>query len=332
MALGMVLGLSGCCAGRCDTWSRATREDNAYFRVDGRRDRCIAYRRYGEPGREPTLVFIHGLAQTKFAWRDVGRALAADHQVLLVDLLGHGDSSKPLSRRGRDYYMAEQGRAVAALLDHERQAGRIGRVVLIGLSYGGGVALETARHYFEESAGGAANPVAGLVVMAPGCYHWPYFDSSQFAEERLFLKGSLLVPPAAALAHDQVFEMSILERSFWRQHRISEEARREVREQYRSVRARLAVAQATLDMAEELAARRGQRRFGGIACPTLALQGEFDAYVDRCVMDELAADMAANEGFEFVVVPDAGHDLPGEKATEMIAAIREFLTRYCSSS
>ena len=49
-------------------------------------------------------------------------------------------------------------------------------------------------------------------------------------------------------------------------------------------------------------------------------------------MEELTAAMAANEEFEFIVVPDAGHDLSGEKATEMIDYIRDFLGRYCSAS
>ncbi len=319
----LITGLcGGCTAGRCEVWSVATRGENEYVETDGRADRTIAIRRSGAPDAPLTLIFLHGLAQTKYSMRDVGRALSRDHQVVLVDLLGHGDSDKPIDHQAGLYSMSRQGQRVAEIIDREIAAGTMQRVVLVGLSYGGGIALEAARLYFERN--GDANPIAGVVVLAPGCYHWAYWDSPEFAEELLFLKGSMLLPFATVLAHDLVFEITVLERSYWRKDRISEEDRREIRQQYRSVAARVAAARATLDMADELESRRGQPRFGRITCPILCLYGEFDDYVAPSVIATLEHEQATNPEFEYIEIKDAGHDLPGEKRYEVIRAIRAF--------
>ena len=47
-------------------------------------------------GREPTLVFLHGLGGTRRYWTATSTPIPANgHETVLIDLLGFGDSPKP---------------------------------------------------------------------------------------------------------------------------------------------------------------------------------------------------------------------------------------------
>jgi len=84
------------------------------------------------PRDAPNIVLLHGFACSIGCWDDVVPALAGDHHVIRIDLLGHGGSEKP--REG--YGMEAQARRVSAALD------RLGvrRATLVGHSMGGAVA------------------------------------------------------------------------------------------------------------------------------------------------------------------------------------------------
>lgn len=84
------------------------------------------------PADAPNIVLLHGFASSIRWWDDLVPALARDHHVIRVDLLGHGGSEKP--REG--YGMEDQARRVSAALD------RMGvrRATIVGHSMGGAVA------------------------------------------------------------------------------------------------------------------------------------------------------------------------------------------------
>jgi pimeloyl-ACP methyl ester carboxylesterase len=90
-----------------------------------------------ETGTGPTVVFLPGLAGTTTYFRDRVAPLAADHRLVLVDLLGFGRSPKPDVR----YDLA---RHVDAL---RRVLARRGPVTLVGHSLGARVAVAYAGRY-----------------------------------------------------------------------------------------------------------------------------------------------------------------------------------------
>lgn len=97
-------------------------------------DVTLAYQQMGEG---PDLVFVHGLAASRAFWfLQYAMPLSRHFRVTLFDLRGHGYSSTPAS--GYDATMMAGD--LAGLLDHLG----IGRCLLVGHSYGGGVALEFA--------------------------------------------------------------------------------------------------------------------------------------------------------------------------------------------
>jgi haloalkane dehalogenase len=62
----------------------------------------------------PTVVAVHGIPESSFAWRDVAAAVGDNARMVLPDLPGFGRSDKPANY---DYSLARQSRLLEALLD-----------------------------------------------------------------------------------------------------------------------------------------------------------------------------------------------------------------------
>ena len=93
---------------------------------------------YESGGRgSPALVFIHGWNCDRSYWSAQLPFFAATHQVVAIDLAGHGDSG--INRE--EWSMANFGADVAAVA----HALQLEDIILVGHSMGGQVALEAAR-------------------------------------------------------------------------------------------------------------------------------------------------------------------------------------------
>lgn len=95
--------------------------------------------RYGHGGR--AVLLVHGFATSSFVWRTVGPALAAaGHTAYAVDLLGYGESDRPIEG---NYSIAAQ----AEYLDRALATLRVPRATVVGLGVGGGIVQRlTLRH------------------------------------------------------------------------------------------------------------------------------------------------------------------------------------------
>jgi pimeloyl-ACP methyl ester carboxylesterase len=96
----------------------------------------IRYRVYGSG--EPAIVFIHGWSCDSGYWDAQLNEFAARNSVITVDLAGHGESA---AKQRKDWSIANFGADVAAAVKDSGSQ----RVVLVGSSMGGPVALEAAR-------------------------------------------------------------------------------------------------------------------------------------------------------------------------------------------
>ena len=85
----------------------------------------------------PSLVFIHGWNCDRSYWSAQLPVFASTHQVVAIDLAGHGDSG--VNRE--NWSMANFGADVAAVADRLQ----LEDIILVGHSMGGPVALEAAR-------------------------------------------------------------------------------------------------------------------------------------------------------------------------------------------
>jgi len=105
-----------------------------------------------EAGTGDPVLMLHGLGATKASFLPTLEALAPSYRAIAVDLLGHGDSDKPL--RG-SYDAAFFARSIVALLD----ALELERAHVVGNSMGGRVALELGLDH--------ADRVCRLALLAP---------------------------------------------------------------------------------------------------------------------------------------------------------------------
>ncbi len=87
-------------------------------------------------GAGPPIVMIHGFGAAMDWWDGIAPALARDHRVIRIDLIGHGGTAAP-----RDGYTIErQAALVAAVLDKLK----VDRVTVIAHSMGGEVTAALA--------------------------------------------------------------------------------------------------------------------------------------------------------------------------------------------
>lgn len=119
----------------------------------------VGYRRAGQG---TPVVLLHGLAGSSRTWKDVMPALAERHDVIAPDLLGHGESAKPLG----DYSLGAHASGVRDLLE----ALDVPSATVVGHSLGGGIALQLAYQYPERcdrlvlvGAGGLGREVSWLL-------------------------------------------------------------------------------------------------------------------------------------------------------------------------
>jgi pimeloyl-ACP methyl ester carboxylesterase len=103
---------------------------------------------YERLGNGPPLVLVHGLGGTGFIWRPVLKRLAAEREVIVVDMPGFGRS--PVLPPGTAATAANLGAAIRALCDSLG----IARPHYAGNSLGAWAALEVAKR------GGAASVCA----------------------------------------------------------------------------------------------------------------------------------------------------------------------------
>jgi len=113
---------------------------------------------WAEAGSGRPLVLLHGLCDSHRTWFTVAPALARSRRVLMLDLAGHGESSRPDASYTLDWH----ANIVAAWLETLG----LDEVDLVGHSFGGGVAqwmlLEhrnRVRRLVLEAAGGLGREV-----------------------------------------------------------------------------------------------------------------------------------------------------------------------------
>lgn len=96
---------------------------------------------YRLAGDGPAVLLIHGMAGSSRTWRTIMPELVGRYRVLAPDLLGHGQSAKPMG----DYSLGGFASGLRDLLETLD----IDNVTVVGQSLGGGVAMQLGYQYPE---------------------------------------------------------------------------------------------------------------------------------------------------------------------------------------
>jgi 3-oxoadipate enol-lactonase len=246
----------------------------------------------GEP-----VVLLHGHTLDLRVWDEIVPALvAAGLRAIRYDQRGHGRSASPPSGYRWGDHAADLAEVIA------RVAG--GPAHVVGLSKGGGIALELALRRPEL--------VRTLALIGPLVPDAPVSDEL-LASFKALAKAIRSVGPAAVMGE------------VWLSHPLiaSAAARPGARE-------RLEAMLRTFPAGEYLATVRDAPdrewkltdRLGEIAAPTLVVRGAREVQDFVSSAELLAMGIA---GARLVIVPESGHLVPLEQPAAVVAALREFL-------
>lgn len=115
-------------------------------------------------------MFLHGIGNSGRTWDEVSSRLPDDVNIVIVDLLGFGDSPQPV------WAVYDAKTQARSLLKTLLAIGVFTKVILVGHSMGSLVAVEFAKRYPQS--------VASLILCSPPLYSLDKSDSRKLFFER----------------------------------------------------------------------------------------------------------------------------------------------------
>jgi len=249
----------------------------------------------------PPVVMLHGVTGHARTWDEESRLLAARYRVLALDQRGHGDTDPaPDADYGDAALLADLEAFVAAL--------GLGRISIVALSLGGRVAMNYAGHHPQG--------VEQLVIVDIG----PEIAPAGRARVGQMMATS---PERFESVEDVVTHMRAnapLYTDTLLRHRAEHAVRplpgggftwkydRALRDAIRQGRLRLPADLWT--------------QWRAITCPTLLVRGALSDVLSEEMAKRMAEELPTAR---LVVVPGAGHTVPGDQPALFQSLVREFL-------
>jgi pimeloyl-ACP methyl ester carboxylesterase len=147
---------------------------------------------YVEIGEGQPVLLIPGSFSTYRNWNRMMPLFSKDYKLLAIDYLGVGDSDKPQS--GFYYTIEEQADLIAKMIE---QLG-ISNVHIVGVSYGGAIALNLGARYPDK---------VGKIVCVEGAVIKP--KKIPFNSMRGFLKWPLIGDISVGVVRSGLFDKSV---------------------------------------------------------------------------------------------------------------------------
>jgi haloacetate dehalogenase len=280
------------------------------------------YARTGGDPAKPPLLLLHGYPQTHAMWHRVARRLAPDFSLVIPDLRGYGDSTKPESppRPAADHGQHSK-RAMAADMAALMSGLGHSHFFLAGHDRGGRVAHRLALDHAERVERLALIDIVPTLDMyervdmrsAIGYYHWFFLIQPAPLPERMiggdaafFLRWTLGGWGSSGLAHIEPEALAEYERCFCRADAIHASC-----EDYR--------AGATIDLEHDRASRDAGEK---IACDLYLIWGTRGLVGKR--FDPLALWRERASGRVEGVALETGHFVPEEQPEETARRLRDF--------
>lgn len=249
----------------------------------------IAYR---AAGSGPPVVLLHGALVDSRAWARVVDALAGEFRVVAWDAPGCGQSSDPPPR----FALSDYADVLAGLIE----ALQLGPSHVVGLSFGGGLALELYRRH---------EPLVASLVLVSAYAGWAgSLPADEVEERRQRGEHNARRPP-------QEWVDEFLATLF------GDSAPTDVVAETREIMLD-SRPEGTLPMIQAFAEADLRDTLADVSVPTLLLYGENDRRSPKPVAEALDAAIPTSR---LVFVPGVGHDVNAEAPDAFEGHVREFL-------
>ncbi|HWL39681.1 MAG TPA: alpha/beta hydrolase [Gemmatimonadaceae bacterium] len=261
--------------------------------------------RYGHGGTP--VILVHGFGTCNFLWRAVAPAItAAGHTAYSLDLLGHGQSDRPLDA---DFGIAAQ----AEYLDAAMTVLRVARGVIVGVDIGGDVAMKLA----------ATRPdrVEKLVLInTPAFEELPAKDITQMQRRTARFAFSLTrgVMGAAPLL-EGVLKGSVADPEHMPMRLVA---------RYLAPFVGKEGANHLLTLASSIRNDLDEDDYGAIQAPTLIIWGDEDKWVDGKLADRLAN---AIPEARLIRLGGVGRLVPEENPEHLSELLLDFIKRRAAA-
>ena len=255
-------------------------------------------------GSGDPILFLHGLGGSTYSWRYMVAPFSVDHEVILIDFRGEGQSPKP---HDDHYSILDQGELIHQFIfEHDLK-----NLTLVGNSYGGAVSLLLAIRLCAESP----SRLSKLILIDSGGYpdHLPLHLKLLRAPILGWLAVHLL-PPKCQIR-------IVLKESYYDPAKITQEQV----DAYAGPLASPGGRHALLQIGKGAIPEDVQKYidlYPTISVPTLILWGEDDRVLPRLIGERLHA---AISNSKLEDIPHAGHIPQEEQPDAVIAHLRAFL-------
>lgn len=257
----------------------------------------IAYLQAGTGG-EPVLL-VHGITTYSFIWQDIIPLLAAEYQVFVPDLLGCGDSDKPLDQS-------------YALREHARRIGE----------FAAALGIEKCHYVGHDLGGGIGQIVAvnqpGLLysltlINSVGYDFWP-------VQPIISMRTPIIRQLMMASLDLGAFKM-IVQRGVYHRERITPAMMDTFRRPMQTGAGRKAFLHFTrcLDNRDLTSLEEDLR---SIQMPVLIIRGEADVYLSSLISEKLHREIP---GSKLVRIATSGHFLQIDEPEILAQTIAAFL-------
>jgi pimeloyl-ACP methyl ester carboxylesterase len=258
----------------------------------------LHYRRYDLGPEADWVVFVHGAGGSSSIWHRQLRAFKDRHNVLLVDLRGHGGSQHDeQAARGLTYTFDDVARDVLHVLDDLGVA----RAHFVGISLGS-IVIRTLAELAPDRV--ASLTLGGAIVRL------------DFRSRFLVGAGRLLRRVVPFLWLYKLFAWVIMPRRRHRESRLAfvAEARRVAQREF------MRWWRLTAEVTPLLRFFREQ----ALAVPTLYVMGE----EDYLFLPPVRQVVAAHAGTELAVIPDSGHVVNLDQPDAFNDRVLAFIARH----
>lgn len=267
-------------------------ETSKYITIQGLQ---IAYTR---SGKGESVLLIHGITTSSFIWRNIIPGLSKDYDVIAVDLLGCGNSSKDLSA---DYSIKNQALVLSDLLKELD----LGKTHIIGHDIGGGIAQIMAVKFPDL--------VRDMVLINTiGYNYWPV--------QPITTMRTPIFRQFAMMSLDMGMLQKLIKKGLYKKESYTEEFKSLVWEEMANKKRRKSFLhfakclnnQHLMEIASELK---------NIEFPVLIIRGEGDLYLNSIISTRLEEDIPTGE---ILRIRTGGHFLQEDEPVLLVEKISEF--------